>query len=92
MPSQVEEPTWQQSILPHFKEQGFEARCDGKHVTSLASLQGRTAIDECMLLHLQGVYYARQSKPNEAVPGPPEGCALLMRSERLNVLASKTFR
>ena len=43
-------------------------------------------------LAVQGLYYARQSRPNEAVPGPPEGCALLTRSKRLTLLASKTVR
>jgi hypothetical protein len=40
----------------------------------------------------QGVFYARQTRPNELVPGPPEGCALLTRSERLNVLDSRAIR
>ena len=41
---------------------------------------------------VQGLYYSRQSRPNEAVPGPPEGCALLTRNERLTLLASRTVR
>ena len=38
------------------------------------------------------MFYARQTRANELVPGPPEGCALLIRTERLNVLDSRTFR
>lgn len=44
------------------------------------------------VLLAQGLYYARQSRQNEAVPGPPEGCALLARSQRLRLLASKSIR
>ena len=40
----------------------------------------------------QGLYCGRKVKADDEVPGPEEGCALLLRSSRLELLHSTTVR